>query len=716
MKQVVQSFKTGNMEVKEVPLPQLQSKYVLVENATSLISAGTERGTVKVAKASLIEKARQRPDLVKQVIQNMKKEGFKATFDKVKSKLDSPKALGYSTAGVVKASLDSNNIYKTGDRVTCAGQDLASHAEVVAIPQNLIAKIPDNVSFQEAAFTTVGAIALQGVRQTEPRLGENICVIGLGLIGQITCQLLRASGANVFGIDLSDKLVEIANEYSCELAQNRKDPNLLENCSLFTKDHGFDKIVITAATSSNDPIELSAEIARKKALVIMVGAVGMNIPRDPHFYRKELELKMSCSYGPGRYDMAYEELGQDYPLAYVRWTEQRNMEAFLNAISKKQVNLKPLITHQYNIDKALEAYEMVVDPEAEFNLGVLIQYPDRPSKFIAPKASVKLADSENSKPVVSFIGAGSFAQSYLIPNIKSGGGTLQSVTTGRGINAEHVATKFGFDKFESEPSSVYGDNRCNTIFIATRHNTHAEYVIDALSANKNVFVEKPLALTLEALEKVNQVYANSNNLLMVGFNRRFSKAAQEVNKIFNSYDGPLAFNFRVNAGALPADHWANNDEIGGGRIIGEVCHFIDFMQYFSNSLVKSVFAQSLPGTSQANTNSDNVIITLTFMDGSIGNITYLANGNKALSKEHLEIFGGGNSAIIHDFNSVSLFQNNSVKKVKTSGKGQKEEVLAFLKAIETGAESPISFESLYSTTLATFKIIDSLATGLPQYL
>jgi predicted dehydrogenase/threonine dehydrogenase-like Zn-dependent dehydrogenase len=715
MKQVVQSFKTGEMQVKEVPLPQLQSKYVLVENATSLISAGTERGTVKVAKASLIEKARQRPDLVKQVVQNMKKEGIRATFDKVKSKLDSPKALGYSTAGIVKASLDSNNVFKPGDRVTCAGQDFASHAEIVAIPQNLVAKIPDNVSFEEAAFTTVGAIALQGVRQTEPRLGENICVIGLGLIGQITCQLLRASGANVFGIDLSDKLVALANEYSCEIAQNRQGSNLLENCLNFTKGYGFDKVVITAATSSNDPIELSAEIARKKASVIMVGAVGMSIPRDPHFYRKELDLKMSCSYGPGRYDTSYEELGQDYPIAYVRWTEQRNMDAFLNAISKRQVNLKPLITHQFTIDNALTAYEMVINPKAEFNLGVLLEYPERAEKFDSPKEQKKIV-SDPKNPIVSFIGAGSFAQSYLIPNIKPAGGTLLAVATGRGINAEHIASKFGFVKFESDPTTIFKDENCNTIFIATRHNTHANYVIDALRENKNVFVEKPLALNVEELEKVSKVYSNSDKLLMVGFNRRFSRAAQEVNKLFNSYNGPLAFNFRVNAGALPPDHWAINDEIGGGRIIGEVCHFIDLMQYFSSSLVKSVYAQSLPGTSDVNTNADNVMITLAFVDGSVGNITYLANGDKALPKEHLEVFGGGNSAIIHDFNSISLYKDGALKKIKTSGKGHNEEVATFLRAISNGTSSPISFDSIYTTTLSTFKIIDSMATGLPQHL
>ena len=713
MKQVVQSFKTGEMEVKEVPVPQLQKSYVLVENASSLISAGTERGTVKVAQANLLDKARQRPDLVKQVVQNLKKEGLKATFEKVKTKLDSPKALGYSTAGVVKASLDSNNKFKPGDRVACAGQDLASHAEVVSIPQNLVAKIPANVSFEEAAFTTVGAIALQGVRQTEPKLGENICVIGLGLIGQITCQLLRASGANVFGVDLNDNLVKIGNEYSCDKAQNRNNKHLIENCNEYTQGYGFDKVVITAATPSNDPVELSAEISRKKGSVIMVGAVGMNVPRDPHFYRKELELKMSCSYGPGRYDPSYEELGHDYPIGYVRWTEQRNMEAFLNAISKKQVNLQPLITHKYEVDKALEAYELVVNPEAEFNLGVLLNYPERKGKYETVRASEK-SIANPSNPVVSFIGAGSFAQSYLVPNIVPAGGNLHSVATGRGINAEHVAEKFGFSNAESDIENILKDDSCNTVFVATLHNTHANYATEALRTGKHVFVEKPLALNYSELEEVSNTYEKSSSLLMVGFNRRFSKAATEVQLFFNGYEGPMAFNFRVNAGALPPEHWSQNPEIGGGRIIGEICHFIDLMQFFANALPKTIYAQTLPGTSEAVTNSDNVAITITFTDGSVGNLSYFANGDKGLPKEYLEVFGGGKTAVINDFKTVKLYGGSKSKTVKAMGKGQKEEVQAFLNAIQNGLDSPIPFESIYSTTLATFKIQDSLATGLPQ--
>jgi len=713
MKQVVQSFKSGEMAVKEVPVPTLQQKYVLVENSSSLISSGTERGTVNVAKANLLDKARQRPDLVKQVLHNIQKEGIAATIDKVKTKLDSPKALGYSTAGIVKASLDSHNKFKPGDRVACAGQDLASHAEVVAIPQNLVAKIPDNVSFEEAAFTTLGAIALQGVRQADPKLGEYICVVGLGLIGQITGQLLKASGANVFGVDLNSTLVKLATGFSCDVANERKNKHLIENSLQFTNGYGFDKVIIAASTSSNDPIELAAELSRKKGCVVIVGAVGMNVPRDPHFYRKELDLKMSCSYGPGRYDPGYEELGNDYPLGYIRWTEQRNMDAFLEAIAKKKIDLQPLITHRYNIDEALKAYELVVNPEAEFNLGVVLNYPEREGKYSTVVLSTN-SELNPEQPCVSFIGAGSFAQSYLIPNIKPAGGALVAVNTSRGINASHVAEKFGFSKAEPEPGNLIHDTECNTVFIATRHDTHANYANEALKAGKNVFVEKPLALNSDELEQLKDIYEKSDKILMVGFNRRFSKAATIVSDFFKDYQGPLTFNFRVNAGDIPAEHWTQIDEIGGGRVVGEACHFIDLMQYFCDSLPKSTFAQSLTGLSEVKTNSDNLIISLTFEDGSIGNLSYFSNGDKSLPKEQLEVFGGGKVAIINDFKSVTVYANNKSKSLKVSGKGQKEEVGDFLQAIAKGSESPVSFESLYTTTLATFKILDSLKTGLPQ--
>ena len=396
MKQVSQNFKSGELSISEVSIPNLMKGMVLVENYKSLISAGTEKSTVQVARANLLDKARQRPDLVAQVLQNIKKEGLGSTIRKVKTKLDSPKALGYSSAGKVVASMDNLNAFKPGDKVACAGQDYASHAEVVAIPQNLVAKIPDNVSFEEAAFTTLGSIALQGIRQADVKFGEHICVIGLGNLGQITCQLLRASGCIVYGIDLNIKLVEIAQENSSDVARERSDPNLIKDAWQFTNNLGFDKVIITASTATNDPINLAAEISRKKGCIVVVGAVGMDIKREPHFFKKELEIKMSCSYGPGRYDPEYEELGKDYPVAYVRWTEQRNMQAFLKAVSKNQLNLKPLITHVFEINEAQKAYDLLLGKSEDFHLGVLLEYPQRPEKFLEIKEKYAKKNEDES--------------------------------------------------------------------------------------------------------------------------------------------------------------------------------------------------------------------------------------------------------------------------------------------------------------------------------
>lgn len=712
MKQVIQNFKTGDLYVDEVPVPSLSNKMVFIENKFSLISAGTERGTVKVGKASIIGKAKQRPDLVAQVVQNIRKEGLGATLDKVKTKLDSLKALGYSTAGVVKASMDSNNFFKPGDRVACAGQDYASHADFVSIPQNLVAKIPDTVSFEEASFTTLGAIALQGVRQAEPRIAENVCVIGLGLLGQLTCQLLKANGCNVVGIDLSEHLVALANETKAAEAYNRNDTNLLANIENLTNGYGFDSIIITAATASNDPIELSAEIARKKAKIVVVGAVKMDIPRDPHFYRKELDLRISTSYGPGRYDVSYEEGGHDYPYGYVRWTEQRNMEAFLQLIAQGYIHLKPLITHIFKIEEAEKAYDIVLGKVEEPHIGILLKYSaslENEKSFVQIKANVPKEIN------IGFIGAGSFAQSYLIPNIKEHkNASLEAVVTSKGITSKNVAEKFGFSKSSTSPTDVLEDKNINTVFIATPHNTHAALVAKALDHEKHVFVEKPIAIQPEELTLVKEAYKKSQSLLMVGFNRRFSPVAQEIKKAFHNLKEPMVMNFRVNAGFLPKDHWSQIKEIGGGRIIGEVCHFIDLMQYFTDSIPVTVFADCIDSFNSEKVNADNIAIVIKFKNGSVGNLVYLGNGDKTLPKEYLEIFGGGVVGVIDDFKSGKIYKNNKVKPLKFSGKGHKQEVKAFLDAINLGKESPISFESIYLTTLTTFKIIDSITTGLPQ--
>jgi predicted dehydrogenase/threonine dehydrogenase-like Zn-dependent dehydrogenase len=712
MQQLIQNFKTGELYVDEVPMPAISSGMVLVENEFSLISAGTERGTVKVAKASLLGKAKQRPDLVAQVLQNIKKEGLSATINKVKTKLDSLKALGYSTAGVVVASMDTNGVFKTGDRVACAGQDYASHAEVVAIPQNLVTKIPDNVSSEEAAFTTLGAIALQGVRQAEPKLGEKVCVIGLGLLGQITCQLLKANGCAVFGIDFNAGLTKLANDTAAaDKALSRTDPNLVSVCNDFTNGHGFDSIIITAAAPTNDPIELSAEVVRKKGRIVIVGAVKMDIPRDPHFYRKELDLRMSCSYGPGRYDVDYEDKGNDYPFAYVRWTEQRNMEAFLDLLSRKAINIKPLITHEFDIADAEKAYDIVLGKTPEPHIGILLKYSANKSKR---QTVITVKNDPIKKINTGFIGAGSFAQSYLIPNVKSFGASLDGVVTSKGITSKNVADKFKFNFCSTEANDVLNNSNINTIFIATPHSSHAPLVIKSMEAGKPVFVEKPLAINQEQLDEVIAAKEKFKQPLMVGFNRRFAPISQEIKKQFNSVSEPVVVNIRVNAGLIPKDHWTQQPEIGGGRIVGEICHFIDLMQFFTGAEPVNVYAASINTGNDKITAEDNIAIVVKFSNGSVGNLTYLANGDKSMPKELIEVFGAGNIGVINDFREGAFHKGNKVTKLKSSGKGHKEEVDAFLNAVNNGGESPIPFRSVCLTTLTTFKILDSLYTGHSQ--
>lgn len=710
MKQLIQNFKNGELYVDDLPWPALNEGYVLVSNHYSLISAGTEKTSVSTAQASLIGKAKKRPDLVKQVIQNYKKEGLKATIEKVKTKLDSLKALGYSSAGVVLASMDTGNKFQPGDRVACAGLGYASHAEIVCVPQNLVAKIPDNVDTIDASYTTLGSIALQGIRQANPKLGENICVIGLGLLGQITCQVLRANGCNVFGVDVSKRMVEMVNSLNFAKALERGDPNLMVAAQNFTNGYGFDCVIITAAGPTNDPVELSAQILRKKGCVVMVGAVKMDIPRDPDFYQKELELKMSCSYGPGRYDTVYEEQGNDYPYAYVRWTEQRNMEAFLGLLASKTIDLKPLTTHTFAIDDAVKAYDLILGKVKENYVGIILSYP-------AEKATKTTEVKVNSLPVqkfnTGFIGAGSFAQSYLLPNAKQYS-SLDTVVTRNGMNAKNVAVKFGFNKASSEPTDILKNAGINTVFIATQHDTHASYVINCLKKDKKVFVEKPLAISQDELEKVIETYSSLENpALLVGFNRRFADVSVHAKEVFKKVGEPLVMNFRVNAGFIPKDHWTQTSA-GGGRIIGEGCHFIDLMQFLTGAEPVKVYAECISTESSKIKNNDNVAITIKFSDGSVGNLVYTANGDKALPKEHFEIFGGNTVFIINDFQQGLLFQNNQKKVIKNSGKGHRQEVKAFYDAIAGGSPMPISFRSICLTTATTFRIVDSLSSGLPQ--
>lgn len=712
MKQVIQNFKTGELAVAEVSQPALAKGFVLVRNHFSLISAGTERSTVSTAQASLLGKARQRPDLVRQVLDSFRKDGLGETLKRVRTKLETLKELGYSSAGTVLASMDTRGRFKPGDRVACGGGGYASHAGIVTVPQNLIVKVPETVGLDAAAFTTVGAIALQGARQANLRLGESVCVIGLGLLGQITAQILRANGCQVFGVDTSESMAALAAKTSCHAARARSDAGLEAILTAFTEGHGFDAVIITAATQSTDPVELATAILRQKGVIVIVGAVPMNIPREPHFYKKELELKISCSYGPGRYDPTYEEEGQDYPYGYVRWTENRNMEAFIKLLENRNADVLPLVTHVFEIEQAEKAYDIVTGKIPERHLGILLKYSETPEMHPV-RTAVRPDLGERAKSSIGFIGAGSFAQKFLIPFARRGG-ELVSVVTSRGITAKSVGEKFRFGSHSTDVRAVLADPAVNTVFIATRHDTHSTFAGAALEAGKNVFVEKPLAIHEDELAEVLEVAALRGDCrFMVGYNRRFSPLAAHAREIFQHVSGPLLMNYRINAGFLPREHWTQTEQ-GGGRILGEVCHFVDLMQFLTASAPVSVYAMSVSANNAQMPDQDNVVISLCFQNGSVGQIGYVACGDKLLNKERIEIFGGGQSFIIDDFRTGEHYAGGSRRTLKLPGKGHQEEVAAFLNAIQDGRPSPIPLDSLALTSAATFAILDSLRTGLPQ--
>ena len=703
MLQVTQNYNSGELKLEEVPPPALKSGGVLVRNAHSLISAGTEQSSVSTAQASLIGKARKRPDLVKQVVNNVKREGIIATYKKVKNRLDDIKALGYSSAGIV---IESNcDEFRVGDKVACAGVGYASHAEIVYVPKNLVVKIPDNVDFDEAAFTTSGAIAMQGVRQADVRVGENVVVIGLGLVGILTVQILKAAGCNVIGLDIDEEIFDLAKELGCDVTY-KSNRDCLKPVETFTNMIGTDAVIITAATSSNEPIELAINLARKKGIIVIVGLVGMDVPRSP-FYEKELDIRISCSYGPGRYDESYEEKGIDYPVGYVRWTENRNMESLIHLVAAKKINVKEMITHKFPIAKAVEAYDLILNNKERF-IGVLLEYPQKVEK---PKSKIQIPDV-TPKPSadlnIGFIGAGNFAQSYLLPHVtKFDSVALKGVCTSHGTSAKKVAQKFGFEFCTTRPQDIFEDNSINVIFIATHHKSHGRYVIDALRLGKNVFVEKPLCINYEELDEIKSAYESSEMILSIGFNRRFSPYSDEIKKFFDKRSNPFVVNYRVNAGFIPEDHWLQDPE-QGGRIIGEVCHFIDLIQFITNSNPVKVYAEHIDG-------DESCSMIISFEDGSISTILYLANGDSSLPKELVEFFCGGETAVIDNWQKLWLYKNGKRKKVKLgSEKGYREEIEAFLSAVRNGTGNPIPIESIYMTTLTTFKIPESLSRRLQK--
>ena len=712
MKQLVQKLKDGAMEILEVPEPLLGQGMILVRSHYSLISAGTESSTVSAARKSLIGKIQERPQQAKQVLDVLLQQGPVQTYRTVMKKLDAWSPLGYSSAGEVIEVGSGVKGFAVADRVACAGAGYANHAEILSVPVNLCVKLPGGADLKRASYNTLGAVALQGVRQADLRIDETCAVIGLGLIGQLTCLLLRASGVRVVGIDIDPSAVSAAKRHCVDEAFLRTDPGIVDQIVAFTHGLGVDATIIAAGTTSLDPVNFAGEIARKKGRVVVVGNVPTGFAREPHYYRKELELRMSCSYGPGRYDPDYEEKGIDYPAGYVRWTEGRNMEAFQDLVHSGKINIDYLTTHVFKLEDAPKAYDMILN-RTDPHLGILIEYDlskDELSRkiFVAPYTSHLTPNALN----IAFVGAGSYAQSHLLPNIpKDKDILLRGVMTSSGTTSRTVAEKFRFEFCTSNGSDIFNNNDINTVFITTRHNTHAEYLLKALRAGKHVFVEKPLCLTLEELNEIESVYSLLNThhsslpLLMVGFNRRFSPLSEILKGKMK--DGPMAMLYRINAGAISPDSWIQDREIGGGRIIGEVCHFVDFLTFLTGSQPIEVYAHALPDPAHL---QDTLHISLSFKNGSIGTIFYLANGSKSLAKEYIEVYQNGITALLKDFKELEIFSSGAPfrKKLFTQDKGQKKMVQSFIGSLKEGQPSPITFDDIFAVTLTTFKILEAL--------
>ncbi len=698
MQQLTQNLKSGDIKLLETPFPALLRGQVLVRNHYSVISAGTEGKRAKVASGGYLTKAKERPRDIKRVMESIKSQGILPTYRAVMNKLNIPAAMGYSCAGEVIGLGDGITAFRVGDLVACGGAT-AVHAEVVSAPQNLCAKVAAGVDLRYAAFTTIAAIALQGVRQADLRLGESCAVIGLGLLGQLTMQLLNATGALAIGIDIDARKVELAKQLGAPLALSRKAPNLQALIDNYTGGHGVDAVIIAAATSSLDPVELAGALCRKKGKVVIVGDVPTGFSRE-NYYRKELELRMSCSYGPGRYDARYEDKGLDYPIGYVRWTENRNMQAFLALLKNKKINLEPLITHTFAFKEAHKAYQLILN-KAETALGVLLKYDV--TKTLRKTIPLISKPCRKAEPQLGFIGAGAFAQNYLLPEAKKYG-ALISVATASGHTARHVADKYGFASCAGNAKDLLSENRLNTVFIATRHNLHAELAIEALRNGKHVFVEKPLCMTGEELEEIRMAYEKSDRHLMVGFNRRFSPFIEKI-KATLPPALPKAIHYRINAGQVPADHWIQDPDLGGGRIIGEVCHFVDLAMFLANGRITSVSANALPSSPPLR---DTLVVNLAFDNGSVAAISYFSNGSKKLNKEYIEVFCGSQVAVIDDFRELCLYHDKISKTSGKQDKGHSEEIKQFLAAIEKGLPCPISFAEIYLSTKATLAILKSI--------
>jgi predicted dehydrogenase len=714
----VQDPRSGRVSVEDVPEPALGRGGVLVRTGASVLSAGTERSMLAFAERSLLGKAQARPDLVRQVWHKFRQEGLAQTYAAVRSRLDQPVPLGYSSAGTVLAVGAGVSSVGVGDRVACAGAGYATHAEIAFVPGNLCVAIPPRadgsaIPFEEAAFATLGAIALQGVRLAAPTLGERVVVIGLGVIGQLGVQLLRAHGCAVLGVDRDPTRVALARELGAEAGVTPDDGSVAEILT-FTRGRGADAVLIAAATDSNEPVELAGTISRRKGRVIVVGSVRMDVPRRT-YYERELSLTVSCSYGPGRYDPAYEEGGQDYPVAYVRWTEQRNIEAFLDLLAARRLDVQPLITHRVPIADAEGAYRLL-EPDARGpSLGIVLTYPGSAggSKMSRTPSMQSLTTRDTDVIGVAAVGAGQFARSVVLPALRRIPGVhLRTVAAASGLTASRSARRFGFERATTDLGDVLEDPAVRAVFVLTPHRLHAMQAMAALKGGRHVFVEKPLCVTEEELRELVALYRSlatspTAPILTVGFNRRFSPLAARL-RTETAGIRPLVLAYRVNAGRLPTGHWLEAPE-EGGRIVGEACHFIDLAAFLVGALPVRVFAAGPRGSAEP------TAMVVHLADGSVLTLTYVAAGARGLPKEQLEVFGGGRAWVLDDWRVLRTFGEGRARRVRrfAPAKGHREELAAFVSAVRAGGPEPIPFEHLVSTTQATFSALESFRRGVP---
>jgi predicted dehydrogenase/threonine dehydrogenase-like Zn-dependent dehydrogenase len=708
MKQVLQSLKDGRTQLADVPSRRVGAGELLIRTSVSLVSAGTERMLIDFAKGNWLEKARQQPDKVRMVLEKARTDGLAATLEAVQSKLDQPLALGYCNVGVVAEIGAGVEGFAIGDRVVSNGK----HAQVVCVPKNLCARVPEMVGDEQAAFTVLAAIGLQGVRLVNPTLGECVVVTGLGLIGLLTAQLLRAQGCRVLGIDLDPARLAMAQNFGVEVVDLSRGDDPLASAAAFSRGRGVDAVLITASSKSNQPVSQAAKMCRQRGRIVLVGVTGLELSRAD-FYEKELSFQVSCSYGPGRHDPAYEEGGQDYPVGFVRWTEQRNFEAVLDLMASKHLNALPLISHRFPIHRAEEAYALLTSKIP--SLGILLEYPApnaQPIRALTERAVFLSKLRAKAKPSICFLGAGNYGSRVLIPAFKATGASLHTLVSSGGVSAAHHGRKHGFTRASTDAAAMLTDPEIDTVVVATRHDSHGAYVLQTLQAGKHVFVEKPLCLTLQELTEIEGEIAKHPSLrLMVGFNRRFAPQVLKMKSLLAGVPEPKAFVMTVNAGAIPAEHWTQDLTVGGGRIIGEACHFVDLLQFLAAAPIVSVQAVALGLRHTSFMGDDEVTCILSFADGSVGTVHYLANGHRSFAKERLEVFCAGRILQLDNFRRLRGFGWPGFKKMNLwrQDKGNRACAAAFVEAIRQGKPAPIPFQELIATTLTTFAVVEALS-------